>query len=480
MARAGVVGAIMTCLALLSGCATSDVGPINVATSEAPPPTPRFIPDSGDDGSTVVALSFSGGGMRASAFSYGVLTALDDIVVDEQPYRRSMVDNIRMLSGVSGGSVVAAYFGYKGRDAYRDLDRRFLHQDPESAMRTNMHSPVTLLRAINGGVNDRASFARWIDRNLFDGKDFSSFKWPNAPTVWINASDIFNRTPFVFDNDTFAALCSDLDKLPISDAVAASAAFPVVFSPVVLQTKRSRCRYEQPAWLTGALATPEHSIRLQAYARALDTYYHDRDLNYVRLLDGGLTDNLGITGFVLERAAADTPHGPLSAEEAVRLRHFVFVVVDAGRGQTKSWGRDMANLPISELLQAATDTSMSAALRDEIDSLRQAVSIWKDQLVRFRCGLSPERVRRIRGTTAGWNCRDLDAVVEHLSFADLDAETTRRLNEIPTRLTLPRAQVDSLVAAGRRVVADNPRLTRIVADVRRRAGVPHTQLVGSN
>src|SRR5690606_41029963 len=99
-------------------------------------------------------------------------------------------------------------------------------------------------------------------------------------------------------------------------------------------------------------ADPRHSIRLQAYAEALDAYQKNPDLNYVRLLDGGLTDNLGITGFALERAAADTPHGPLSAEEAVKLRHFIFVIADAGRGQTEKWGRNMQNLPLGTLLTA--------------------------------------------------------------------------------------------------------------------------------
>lgn len=463
-------------LILLCGCAVKDVGPINSASSDSPPATPRFLADGGDDGSTVMALAFSGGGMRASAFSYGVLRALDDVVVDEIPYRRSMVDNIRMISGVSGGAVVAAYFGYKGRDDYRDLDRRFLYQDPEATMQTSMASPITISRALSGGVNDRSSFARWLDGNLFDQAEMSSFRWPNAPTVWINASDIFNRTPFLFTYDTFAALCSDLDKVRISDAVAASAAFPVVFSPLILETKRASCNYEQPEWLTRALANPRHSIRLGAYAEALNAYKSNPDLNYVRLLDGGLTDNLGITGFVLERAAADTPHGPLSAEEAVKLRHFIFVIADAGRGQTETWGRDMKNLPITKLLLAATDTSMSAALRDEIDSLRQAVSIWKDHLVRYRCGLPLEKVRRIRGTTAGWNCRDVNAIVEHLSFSDLDTETARELDTVPTRLTLKADQIDKLVAAGRRVVVENDPLMAAVADIRKHAGVPDGQL----
>lgn len=475
--RLSFVGALLACLAFLCACGARDVGPINLVASDAPPPTPDYITDGGDDGSTVVALAFSGGGMRASAFSYGVLTALDDITIDEIPYRRSMVDNIRMISGVSGGAVVAAYFGYKGRDDYRDLDRRFLYQNPESAMQTNMMSPVSISRALAGGVNDRSSFARWLDGNLFDQAQISSFRWPNAPEVWINASDIFNRTPFLFTHDTFAALCSDLDKVAIADAVAASAAFPVVFSPLVLQTRRKQCHYEQPKWLTRALADPRHSIRLQAYAEALDAYQKNPDLNYVRLLDGGLTDNLGITGFVLKRAAADTPHGPLSPEEAVKLRHFIFVIADAGRGQTETWGRDMNNLPISKLLLAATDTSMSAALRDEIDALRQAVSIWRDQLVRYRCGLPVEQVRRIRGTTAGWNCRDVNAMVEHLSFSDLDPELARELNLVPTRLTLQTAQVDKLIAAGRHAVTGNDRLSAAIADIRTYAAFLDRRLI---
>jgi hypothetical protein len=64
----------------LAGCVGADVGPINVQTSNAEPPSPAFIPEAGDDGSTVVGLAFSGGGTRAAAFAYGALRELDDTV----------------------------------------------------------------------------------------------------------------------------------------------------------------------------------------------------------------------------------------------------------------------------------------------------------------------------------------------------------------------------------------------------------------
>ena len=67
-------------------------------------------------GSTVVGVAFSGGGMRASAFSYGVLTELDRYQVQTDRGPRRMTEMVDLISGVSGGSVTAAYFGLKGRE----------------------------------------------------------------------------------------------------------------------------------------------------------------------------------------------------------------------------------------------------------------------------------------------------------------------------------------------------------------------------
>ncbi|MDI6026349.1 patatin-like phospholipase family protein [Corticibacterium sp. UT-5YL-CI-8] len=458
--RGAVIGSAM----LLAGCVAMDVGPINTQTHLPQPPSPEFFPDSGDDGSTVVGLAFSGGGMRASAFSYGVLRALDDIVVDEKPVRRTLVDDIRMISGVSGGAITAAYFGYRGRDNYRDFDERFLRQNAESSMRTSI-SPANLSRAWNGGVNDLDTFARWLDENLFNGATFSSFRWANAPIVWLSASDIYNRTPFLFTYDTFAALCSDLSALKLSDAVAASAAVPVVFTPVIITAQNPQCAYQHPAWLKTALRRDNVSLRLQAYAQALDSYQNKDSLNYVRLMDGGLTDNLGITGFVLERAASSTPHGPLSAEEAVRLRNFVLIVADAGRGQTAKWGSTMHGPGMMPLMGAVVDTGMASSVRDELDALNFAVQEWSGKLVQYRCGLPLATVRKIRGTTAGWDCRDVHMVVERLAFNDLNPALEAKLNNVPTRLALPAEQIDELVEAGRETVATSRIIQEVVSGI---------------
>ena len=233
---------VLIMAAAISGCGTIDMTPINVVSEKPEPPSPDYIPDTGDESSTVVALAFSGGGMRAAAWAYGALLGLDSMVTDTAPGERTLVDDIRTVAGTSGGAIAAAYLGYKGRDGYRDFRERFLYRNAEAYMATGILPGTLLTAAFSGGANDRSTFARWLDEHLFEHATFSAFRKPDRPIVWLTASDIYNNTPFLFTQDTFAALCSDIDDLRIADAVGASAAFPVAFAPVILQTPRTGCQ----------------------------------------------------------------------------------------------------------------------------------------------------------------------------------------------------------------------------------------------
>ncbi|MBL8576654.1 MAG: patatin-like phospholipase family protein [Mesorhizobium sp.] len=457
---------------VLSACVSADVGPINTHVAQAGRPSAQYIPNAADDGSTVIGLAISGGGTRAAAFGYGVLRGLQEIVVDSYPERRTLIDDIRMISGTSGGAVTAAYFGLKGR-GYVDLRERFLLADAEKELHKSEFSPANWVRIYNGGANDRSTFADWLNRKVFDGKTYTSFRRKDAPIVWINASDIYNATPFAFTYDTFAALCSDLDKVRIADAVAASAAFPVVFAPLVISTATPsrKCGYQQPEWLTRALADPAASIRLKAYARALDTYQNDDNVEYIKLLDGGLTDNIGVTGFSLEREAAKSAHGPLSAEEAVKLKTFVFIVADASIRTEGDWVQTKNGPKFPQMVGAISNASIRSSVRDEFDALRMAVAAWRGKLVTWRCGLPAETVRQYRGTLAGWDCRDVELVVENVSFDDFAQPERSRLNAVPTRLKLPREQVDLVISAGTQSLRDNVILRDAFYRIQRKAGV---------
>jgi len=189
------------------------------------------------------------------------------------------------------------------------------------------------------------------------------------------------------------------------------------------------------------------------------------------LLDGGLTDNLGITGLTLERAKADTPHGPLSPRQAVRLRNFLFIVTDAGVHTQYRWGLSPVPTRLDKVIVAASDTALASASCSGFDAVDLALKQWQDALIRYRCGLSRNEVLRLRGTLAKWDCRDVTATTEHVSFREADPELFERLNNTPTRLKLLRDQVDLIVNAARGAIRRNTNINTIVDETRRYAPI---------
>ena len=63
--------------------------------------------------SLFVVLTFSGGGTRAAALAYGVLEALRATPIVWEGERRSLLDEVDVISAVSGGSFTAAYYALK-------------------------------------------------------------------------------------------------------------------------------------------------------------------------------------------------------------------------------------------------------------------------------------------------------------------------------------------------------------------------------
>ncbi len=450
-AMAGLVAALA-----LSGCVSVFNAPINVPAT-APQAAALAsgaiaeLPIARDD-ATVVGLAFSGGGTRAAAYSYGLLQELE---ATRLPGGRSLLDQVRFVSGTSGGSVTAAYFGLRGPQGYHDLYQRFLTADGETNMRTHV-TPVNLLRAVAGGVNNRSAFGRWLDQHVFDGLTYAAFNRPGAPITWINATDLSTSTPFVFNDQTFAALCSDLNQLPISEAVAASAAVPVVFAPIVMESFGATCPYALPAWLTSVAANPDASAELRGFQEALVAYRTPGRVSYAKLVDGGIVNDFGITGFTIARAQAGTAYGPLTARQAVRLQRAIFLIADASLESDPAWARTASGPALPGLIEALTDAAEYGTIRAGYDAFRLTMMDWRNDLVRYRCGLSEGEVRRLRGSLSGWDCRGLELHIARVSFDSLDPGTRAGMEQVPTRLVLPLPQVELSIHAGRQALRANP------------------------
>ena len=377
------------CFLLLVSCTTFNV-PANTPVGEGSHPIAQLTtPDVGGD--TAIALAFSGGGTRAAAFAFGVLNGLDRLPTNDG---KSYLDRVVFVSGVSGGSVTAAYFGLKGRAALTDFRERFLIRNAEEDLNTSVNLR-NIAQGLNGGVNVASRFTGWLDRNLFDNATLGDLFQQGKPIIWLNASDLYNRTPFLFSPVTFAALCSDIGKFPLSYAVAASAAVPVAFVPIVLESFPAACATPLPPWVDRVLSDRNSGAQVRAFAEALTRYRSGEQVKYLKLADGGITDNFGLSGLVIARAAADKPYMPLTPEKAVRLRRLIFVVVNAGQAPSGSWGRTVEGPDGAELLNAVTDTAMNSAVRSGFDAFRLTFRDWEEAIRKWRCSLPIAEARRL-------------------------------------------------------------------------------------
>ena len=437
---------------LLAGCTHVVNLPINQPVSDpnaglAGGDLLRPSPDWEDE--LMVGLAFSGGGMRAAAFSFGVLKELARTDITLRGRRVALIDHIDFVTGVSGGAVPAAYFGLKHRAALDDFRERFLIRDAEEGLNTTV-SLGNISRAIEGGVNEDTRFRTWLDDNLFEGATFSALLTERRPRIWINATDIYNGTPFVFGKTAFSAICSDLANYPIASAVAASAAVPLVFSPIVLEAYPDRCNAPLPDWIEKARNNPNASPLLRAFALGIGRY-RDGTVRYIKLLDGGLVDNFGLSGFTIGRESSEVPYGPLTKVQAVKLRRMLFLIVDSGQGPQGDWAQRLEGPSGVDLFNAVTGAALYASVRSSYTAFEATMQNWRSTLVRWRCGLPAAEVLKLRGGPG--DCRDLKLYIGRIGFDQLGPERAAQLGAIATRFKLPVDAVDELIAAGSEALA---------------------------
>ncbi len=447
--------------ALLAACSTTfDNEPLNrplTAEFVRQAQAPRNIV-----GSHVIGLSLSGGGLRAAAFGLGVLQAL----AGDGGRSADVWDDLSFISSVSGGSLTAAYVALHGRPGLAQLRERVLLQDLERDLRMELLSPANLLRLLAGGLNDRSNLARRLDAEVFHGATFADLYRRNKPDVWINATDLYNRTPFPFTPHSFLMLCSDLSALRVSEAVAASMAVPLVFAPVVLRTYPEHCRTPLPERLGPLLADPNRVATDPAasVASAMQSYRDPTRMRYLKLADGGLTDNQGLASILVARSISGTPYGPLTEADAVRVRRMLFLIVDAGRSPVGDWALRVDGPGGMDAGIAAADAAIDSATRLSAAAFRTMVREWRDAIVQYRCSLDDAEVRRHVPAGTDWQCTDVTVLVDTVSADALEPERARRLRAMPTRLVLPAAEVDAAIEAGRDAALRSPALRGYVAE----------------
>jgi NTE family protein len=404
----------------------------------------------GDD---LIVLALSGGGARAASFHLGVLQALRDT-----PGRdgRPLSDHIALITSVSGGSVLAAYYALHGDAGLDTFDAAYLAR--EWRVR-GPSSPFGIAGALRGGMNGPQQLRAWLAENVYGDATIADLG--AGPRVILNATDLYNSTPFAFTQFFFDGLCSDVRQVRVADAVAASMAVPVAFRPVVMESFASRCA-GPPAWTSQVLAQRTMSENVRQTARAFGNYRGDTraEQRFVHLVDGGVADNLGMLSLQVLRDA-DRPPAPLGAE-AWHARRVLFLVVNAEYIRPRTFQQEGTDaIGAYEMMYSPVDVATEVAKRASVDAWRAGLPAYQRALREWRCGAQEQGTffgATERDFPPDWRCDDITLSMDVITFRDMEPAEYEALYDTATEVSLPRETVDALTRAGRGVVARNAAL----------------------
>lgn len=452
--------AVLACI-LVSACAHY---PVNDPLERADPHYGYRVGatsgDTDDSQQLLLIVNFSGGGARAAAFAYGVLQAMRDARVQFDGRERALVDEIDILSSVSGGSFTAAYFALYGSRIFEDFESRFLRRNVQRALIWRLLAPWNWVRLASPYFGRSDLAAEYYDAQLFDGATLGDLLRSEGPALLINATDMTLATRFTFDQEQFDLLCSDSLRFPIARAVAASSAVPLVLSPVTLESYAARgCGYRAPAWVDEEIARGYSNSRLHQEALRIADYRGASAESYVHLVDGALADNLGLRS-TIEKSVEAGGYARLAAGAGfTHFRRVAFIVVNAQTGSLRAWTRSASPPNVLDELTSATTVTLNRYNYETMDLFRQSLDHVVAEIREARC-------HPTTGATARPDCGDVAAHLIEVSFAQHpDPNERDYLNELPTTLTLSDEQLDRAIAAGRELLAASPEFQELLRDL---------------
>ncbi|MEK6800114.1 MAG: patatin-like phospholipase family protein [Planctomycetota bacterium] len=424
----------------------------------------------GNSDETFVALCFSGGGTRAAALAFGVLEGLRATAIapaDANSPPRTMLDEVDLISSVSGGSFTSMVYGLD-REAIFDgrFERKFLKYNVQTRLLSLVLSPLSIV-LLPYALLDRIDLAaEYYHNEVFDRRTYQALlDRGERPLLVVNATNMSIDGRFEFTQDDFDFLGSDLASLPVAHAVAASSAVPLLLSPLRLSYQNSDVIERMMRETLDQQATEPVDPRYRKWARSLLPQDAEAEGGPVRfdaakhkflyLLDGGLIDNLGVT-----HVLHSFRYGALRRMIAERrVRRLCVVIVNASTAapepiedQPRAPGLWMMALKTGTIGISGLSEAMTEALRDVIQDRPRELGEWYDRCqgaMAKDCPKAPPPPQPA-GT-------DVETQVIEINFHRIaDAKKRRRFLSMPTSLFLQPGDVDALIDLGRQQLIEDP------------------------
>ncbi len=400
-----------------------------------------------------IVLTFSGGGTRAASFSYGVLKGLQETQVIHNGRQIRLLDEVDLISSVSGGSFTAAYYGLYGEQIFTDFEERFLKHNVQGDLAVRAFAyPWNWFRLMSPNFSRIDLAAAYYDEKLFSHQTYGGLSQHcRRPFIVINATDLSLGARFEFSQGQFDLLQSDLAGVSVGRAVASSSAFPGLLSPLTIKNYEKTV-FVEPAWVDIAIRyNRDISPRRYKYANEVRSYFDTTQRPYIHLVDGGVSDNIGLRGIIYSLMYPDvlisgdqtnvTDSREFNLQRMIadrKIKNLLIIVVDAKPGEDVHLDQSRHTPGLVPVINALASAPMANYSFETVQLLREYLKRRRDDLRK-----APDSF-------------ELKTYVMHLRF-DLiaDPAVRQRIKELGTNFHLPDEAVDLLIDQGRQLLRDS-------------------------
>ena len=447
---------LLIVLALLSvlyglSCACCSAKYNQLGTGAPPVPQPVV-----QDDSTLMYACFSGGGTRAMAMGYEVVDALAKV-----PYKAyvtgpghfdttTLRDEIDYTSGVSGGSFVSAALAVYPQKEWPEFYKAGVARDIQGNIIKRLLEVWNWPKLLSPYYNRTDLASEFYDLRVFKRRTFGDL--PARPVVYINSTILAARAHFVFDEEYFRYIGSDIYKYPVGFACAASSAFPIGFAPMTLKNYVRTYQSEDSLRLNPhyryAEANERQDVQQHAWAD-LYRFLRDTTNQWFHMSDGGLAGNIGVervldawkTNGVINKSINDAAHP---------LKRLILVVVNAGTDVPDESCSKRRAPGAAKVAVYTMTTAMDLLSAERVAELKARVDeLWA--VVQQAAGRDPSLAHLEKPYLIELDARNIQDVVLKRDF-----------NAIPTSFDLPEVQLLTIRQAVGELLKTNGEYQRLL------------------
>ncbi|MBB3176805.1 patatin-like phospholipase family protein [Variovorax sp. Sphag1AA] len=419
-----------------------------------------------NDPDTLFLLTFSGGGTRAAAFSYGVLEELRRTNIQVDGKNVNLLAEVDAIAGVSGGSFTALAYALYGDKLFTEYESRFLKKDVQGTLTRRALNPLNWF-ALGSGLYGRSEMAAdYYDQILFNGATFDDLMDKPTPITAVTGTDLSTGARFQFSQDHFDLICSDVGKVRLARAAATSSAVPAVLSPVTYYNYGGSCGAVMPPWVRD-VTLPDKPSRPAGRAllryRDMQSLQDSANRPYLHVVDGGVSDNLGLRGLLESLEELEASRAYQEQIGLRQLRRIVVVVVNSRSAPDTDWDRrSRAPGMVSQLFQSSS-VPIDHFSSESVELLKDIAERWADK----------RRLEVAERQLAGMPKAQAEASVPRLRFDAIDVsfesipdpEERHYFMNLPTSFVLSDDAVDRLRELGGRLLREAPAFRALRQDM---------------